>query len=53
VTAQKGSDEMPKCSRLGCTKEATRHSKVDIGGFYADVWACEDHYKEVMESLKT
>lgn len=44
---------MPKCNRLGCSKEATRHSKVDIGyGMWADVWACEEHYLEVWASLK-
>jgi len=44
---------MTKCSRVGCSKEATRHSKVDIGyGMYADVWACEEHYKEVMDTVK-
>lgn len=43
---------MPKCSRLGCDKPATRHSLVDIGGMMADVWACADHYEEVMASLR-
>jgi len=41
-----------RCNRLGCNKEATRHSLVDIGGMVADVWACEEHYNEIMESLK-
>lgn len=31
-----------KCNRLGCTKDATHHSQVDIGGgMMADVWGCE------------
>jgi len=37
---------------VGCSKEATRHSQVDMGGMIADVWACEDHYQEVMKSLE-
>ena len=42
---------MPKCSTVGCNKEATRHSIVDIGfGMVADVWSCEEHYKETMNS---
>jgi len=43
---------MPKCSRVGCSKEATRHSHVYIGGMFADVWACDDHFEAVVESLK-
>lgn len=42
-----------KCSRLGCNKEATRHSQMDMGnGIIADVWGCEEHYDEIVESLK-
>lgn len=41
-----------KCSHVGCPKEGTHHSQVDIGGgMVADVWACDDHYKEVMKGL--
>jgi hypothetical protein len=44
---------MPKCNRVGCGKEGTRHSKVDIGaGMLADVYGCEEHYAEILESLK-
>jgi hypothetical protein len=43
---------MPKCSNLACDREATQHSLVDIGGgMVADVWSCEEHYQEVMDSL--
>ena len=43
---------MPKCNKVGCTKEATRHSKVDIGyGLQADVWGCEEHHNEIVQSL--
>ncbi len=43
---------MPKCANLTCDKPATRHSVVDIGaGMVADVWACEEHYEEVVKSL--
>ena len=41
-----------KCSKVGCGKEAIRHSLVNMGGMVADVWGCEEHYKEIMESLK-
>ena len=41
-----------KCNRLGCPKEATRHSQVDIGfGLKADVWGCEEHHDEIVKSL--
>jgi len=43
---------MPKCSRAGCVKEAIRHSLVDLGCIVADVWACDEHYAEVMKSLE-
>jgi hypothetical protein len=43
---------MARCSRVGCPKEGTRHSKVDMGnGLIADVWACDDHYSAIMDSL--
>jgi len=43
---------MAKCSRVGCPKEGTRHSRVDMGnGLIADVWACEEHNREVLKSV--
>jgi hypothetical protein len=42
-----------KCSRVGCDREATRHDVVPImdGAAVADVWACEEHYQEILRSL--
>ena len=41
-----------KCNTVGCHNEATRHSKIDIGyGFYADVWSCDKHHNETVESI--
>jgi len=41
-----------KCNTIGCKKEATRHSKVDIGfGLIADIWSCEKHHKEHVKSV--
>lgn len=43
---------MPKCSKVGCGKEATRHSKVAIDyGLFADVWGCDEHHDEIVRSL--
>jgi hypothetical protein len=42
-----------KCSKVGCPKEGTRHSLIDIGGgMVADVWGCDEHYEEILESLR-
>jgi ATP-dependent Zn protease len=43
---------LPKCNRVGCTKEATHHSQVDIGGMFADVWGCDEHFEEIAKSLE-
>lgn len=43
---------MIKCNTVGCRKEATRHSKMDIGyGFCADIHSCDQHYKETVKSV--
>jgi hypothetical protein len=43
---------MPKCSRVGCHKDATRHSQIDIGGMYADVYGCDEHFDEIVKSIE-
>jgi len=41
-----------KCNRVGCQKEATRHSQVDLGnGMTAELWFCDEHYKDGLKSV--
>lgn len=40
------------CNTLGCNKEATKHSSVDIGGgLKVDIWSCDEHHDESVRAV--
>jgi len=47
-----GYQKAMKCNKVGCPKNGTHHSSVDMGvGMLADVWGCDEHYEEILRSL--